>query len=217
MPLPRNVTVPTALITGAAGVAVGALATAPVVYVATRDDAPQDAAPRPVATVTAAHTVTASPAPQTSAGEGADGDGGPQDDSDGPSAARPGSEPMTGWESVEGRDRMWGNASVDGSRRNGALIHDHFCDDDRSTEFNIGRDWKTWTGTVGIDDDAEEADGSITFEVMGDGERLAQQTVGLGEAADLEADVEDVLRLELVSTSHECIKGGAVWADPVLH
>ncbi|WP_017555844.1 NPCBM/NEW2 domain-containing protein [Nocardiopsis baichengensis] len=215
MPLPRNVTVPTALITGSAGVAVGALVTAPVVYVAARDGAPHDPAPRPVATVTAAHTVTASPAPQPS--RGGDGDGGPEDGADGPSAARPDGEPMTGWESVEGRDRMWGNASVDGSRRNGALVHDHYCDDDRSTEFNLGRDWSTWTGTVGIDDGAEEADGSVTFEVVGDGERLAQETVGLGEAADLEADVGGVLRLELVSTSHECVKGGAVWADPVLH
>ena len=169
--------------------------------------------------MTAERTVTASPSPSPSgAGDGEDGEDGVEEgqDSGGPSAERPDGESMTGWESVEGTDRMWGNATVDGTRRNGALVHGHYCDRDASTEFTIGRDWRTWTGTVGIADDADEADGSVTFEVNGDGERLAEQTVGLGETAEMEADVEGVLRLELVSTSHECVKGDAVWADPFL-
>ncbi|MDA2813520.1 NPCBM/NEW2 domain-containing protein [Nocardiopsis sp. RSe5-2] len=216
MPLSKNVTVPTALLTALAGVVIGTLVTGTTVYFVWRDWKPPNAdAPRPEVTVTAEHTVTATPTAPGHSGtaEGEDPEEGPG----GPPGERMDDEPLNGLEPVDGNAAVeWGKPMMNGERRDGSMMVE-LCGVGEVIAYDIGRDWKRLETTVGLADGVGASDGSVTFEVIGDGERLAHTMLALGEEEELSVDVEDVLRLELSMADNDCLEGHAVWVDPVLY
>lgn len=63
-------------------------------------------------------------------------------------------------------------------------------------EFNLSREFRQVSGEFAVADDAD-SDGSVRVEIIGDGRTLADEFVSFGETGDVEANVTDVLRLEV--------------------
>ncbi|HEY3673657.1 MAG TPA: PASTA domain-containing protein [Acidimicrobiia bacterium] len=66
--------------------------------------------------------------------------------------------------------------------------------------YDLGRHYRRLRGTVGLRDD-DQASSSVKVEVFADGRSIFSQTVGLGQSVELDLDVTNVLRLELVGTN----------------
>ncbi|MBB6171759.1 hypothetical protein HNR23_001819 [Nocardiopsis mwathae] len=223
----KDVKVPTPLLTGVGGALIGAL----VVFLAMAlasprtsdpDDAvsPEDAPPPPApASATPEPSPTAppgtpSPEPTPSPTSSADADsGGPSRTGD--------RQSMAGWDPVDEKGWMeWGGATMNTEDFTDALLSGNLCRSERWAEFNLQRQWSTLEVTVGLDDESGSEDGA-SFEIIGDGERLDQATMSLGESRKLTADVEGLLRLRLAVKGTDGNKCGtsttAVWGDPVLY
>ncbi|NYH54611.1 serine/threonine protein kinase [Nocardiopsis arvandica] len=111
-----------------------------------------------------------------------------------------------------------GRAELDGESYSRAIVSG-FCAEHSSEctgwiDYNLGRDWTTFTSTIGVDD-TSDAGATTTFTVHVDGEAKVTETLRLGEMMDIEVDVSDALRLRLEVESDD--RGiYPVWADPVL-
>lgn len=66
-------------------------------------------------------------------------------------------------------------------------------------EFNLSRNFRIIDGVIGLED-SSDGDGTIKLELVGDGRVLYEATVRFGETIPVEANVTDVLRLELFAT-----------------
>lgn len=92
--------------------------------------------------------------------------------------------------------------------------HEEYALQGGSTEYNLERKYEEFRVTVGLTDDSSSG-GTYKFWVYGDEELIGSASAALGEPAQLEVDVRDVLRLKLVQ--NDCgNSGGVVWADPIL-
>jgi hypothetical protein len=85
-----------------------------------------------------------------------------------------------------------------------------------SAGYDLGRKYTRFTAKVGIPDSS--ASGIVVkFEVVGDGNKLAEATTTLGELKDIDVDVTGVLRLSLYTTGVTCTgETPGVFADPQL-
>lgn len=135
--------------------------------------------------------------------------GTPSPDADGPYSLS-----QLNW--VDSEDAWeWGRAEMDGEVHNNALVTEAGCSVcDHWVEYNLSRSWGTFDATVGLDDNSRSGK-NMTFTVYADGERVATETVTLGETVDIEADVSGALRLRLEVESDDTDLV-AVWAAPTL-
>ncbi|WP_017569760.1 protein kinase domain-containing protein [Nocardiopsis halotolerans] len=140
--------------------------------------------------------------------------------SEGPTDTVPETTLLTQMEVVDGLGYGWapdaGRAELNGEAYSRALVPTD-CGSSECTgwvDYNLGRDWTTFTATIGIDD-TSSASATTTFTVHVDGEAEVTETLRLGETLDIEVDVTDALRLRLaVESDDEGIY--PVWADPAL-
>lgn len=103
-----------------------------------------------------------------------------------------------------------------------------------SISFNLGRSYRRFESTVGVLDDAADADQVGVFQVVLDGRPGEEVTAKQGRSRVLRADVTDVLRLELRSyrpgtTASPLLAGARMagglsnylpelgWGNPVVH
>lgn len=151
-----------------------------------------------------------------------------EDPSEDPSAdpsegVEAGSTLLTQMESVDSsRSSYWrpktGRADIDGQAYSRAIISG-FCKDHSSEcsgweDYNLSRDWSTFTATIGVED-SSKASATTTFTVHVDGEKKVTETLRLGEVKEIEVSVEDALRLRIeVKSDSSGIY--PVWADPTL-
>ncbi|QJT04068.1 hypothetical protein G9272_30430 [Streptomyces asoensis] len=66
-------------------------------------------------------------------------------------------------------------------------------------EYNLGRQWRTFSATVGLRDDSPTG-GSLTFEVVVDGSKKYGKGIPLGESQEVKVDVTHALRMKLIIT-----------------
>ena len=91
---------------------------------------------------------------------------------------------------------------VDDISMNGTLFpQSPFFQDCESffAEFNLSRDWRTLKFTAGLNDNLS-ADGAVQLEMIVDGQSIYNETIVFGETTDVELDVTDGLRLQVVGT-----------------
>lgn len=89
---------------------------------------------------------------------------------------------------------------------------------DTFIEYDLSKSFTQFRTTVGMTDDAA-SDASVTYEVLGDGRKLASGTVALGKPAPLNVDVTGVLRLRLhfVAKGWEGNSSRAAWGTAALY
>jgi hypothetical protein len=63
-------------------------------------------------------------------------------------------------------------------------------------EFNIGRKYSKLLGTIGMNDNSPSGSG-FKVDIVADGHTLLSQTLGIGQSAPLNLDIQHVLRLRL--------------------
>ncbi len=66
-------------------------------------------------------------------------------------------------------------------------------------EYNLSRDWSTLRMTLGLDDELS-SDAAVQVDFKLDGQSIRSETVVFGETTDIELDVTDGLRLQVVGT-----------------
>jgi serine/threonine protein kinase len=106
-----------------------------------------------------------------------------------------------------------GTAEVDGKQYYDVL-RTTYCDGGYA-EYNLGRHWKTFKTTLGVDDNGKDAPVLIT--VTADGNQLLREQVQLGHPITRDLDISGALRLRVdwaVDGDGEC--GTGVLADPTL-
>ncbi|QFU86744.1 TIR domain-containing protein [Amycolatopsis sp. YIM 10] len=103
-----------------------------------------------------------------------------------------------------------------------------------SISFNLGRSYRRFVSTVGVLDDAANADQTGVFRVLLDGMPREEVAVKQGQSRVIRVDVTDVLRLELESyrpgmTVHPILAGARMasglsnnlpelgWGNPIVH
>ncbi|WP_306366979.1 NPCBM/NEW2 domain-containing protein [Nocardiopsis sp. CC223A] len=84
-----------------------------------------------------------------------------------------------------------------------------------AVEFDLGRDWKTFEAVVGLSDDSPSGS-SVTVRVFADDDLLDSHTLGLGETGEVSVSVENALRLRLEVERLEDSGWTAVWAAPTV-
>jgi hypothetical protein len=85
---------------------------------------------------------------------------------------------------------------------------------DGAAEYDLGRKYRRLKATVGVTDDSSSST-RVTFEVFADGRKIAAETVGLGAAQQIDADLTGVLRLKITATRSDG-DGTAVWGDAAI-
>lgn len=68
---------------------------------------------------------------------------------------------------------------------------------DSSAEYLLDRSVERFRATIGVDDEAAD-DVPIRMRVVGDGDQLAEETISYGTSADIDVDVQGVLRLAII-------------------
>ena len=132
----------------------------------------------------------------------------------------PGSDEMllTQMDPVETQNGGWGEgrAEMDGDSYNRALRTTEGCFRGcvAWAEYNLGRDWDSFTATIGLDDNSRSGQ-SVTFAIYLDDEVEWRETATLGEVLDVEVDVSDALRMRL-ETEIEADDVMPIWADPTV-
>lgn len=134
-------------------------------------------------------------------------------------------------------DLRFGSAQLDGAYFGDSIVlrPSLFAAQPRSAiSFNLGKKFRRLEVTVGVLDDAAEADQIGVFKVVTDGKVNMQVTAKLGQPQLLEVDVTDILNLKLEAhrpgTTDHPMKAGAnmaggvsnklpalAWGDPVLY
>ncbi|WP_370967557.1 SEFIR domain-containing protein [Amycolatopsis sp. cg9] len=137
----------------------------------------------------------------------------------------------------KGPDVRLGAVGIDGTHYGNGIAYrcSMFCSEPRGVvEYTLGRKYKKFETTVGVLDDASDAQQTGYFEVFLDGVAHPGATVKLGSPAQLTVDVSEVLRLRLVAyrtdtTVHPMLAGARLagglsnglpelgWGDPVLY
>jgi hypothetical protein len=102
---------------------------------------------------------------------------------------------------VEGSISDRGTMTVDGEIYTRSITHliGRTNLERRMAGFDLGRNFRRFDAVIGLRDDAP-SDAVARVEVFADGRTLFDTTLGLGEVEEVRLDVEDVLRLELLST-----------------
>ncbi|MFI5979806.1 NPCBM/NEW2 domain-containing protein [Streptomyces sp. NPDC051555] len=85
-----------------------------------------------------------------------------------------------------------------------------------SAEYDLGRDWRTLTATIGLRDDSPTGC-ALRFETVADGRTLDSRTLGIGQSQEITLDVAHVLRVRLqaayASPADVTRYCHAVWGD----
>lgn len=85
-----------------------------------------------------------------------------------------------------------------------------------SAEYDLGRDWRTLTATIGLRDDSPTGC-ELRLETFTDGNPTSSETLGIGESRALKLNVTQVLRVKLqvtyVSTADVANYCYGVWGD----
>ncbi|MGW7610080.1 NPCBM/NEW2 domain-containing protein [Streptomyces sp. NPDC054766] len=66
-------------------------------------------------------------------------------------------------------------------------------------EYHLGRQWRTFSATVGLRDDSPTG-GSLTFEIVVDGSKKYGNRIPLGKSQEVNVDVTHALRMKLTIT-----------------
>ncbi|TDQ53310.1 protein kinase domain-containing protein [Actinorugispora endophytica] len=126
---------------------------------------------------------------------------------------------MDGVDSSYGGELERGNVNVNTETYTRALVDDLDCYSDQQwSEYNLDRSWTGFDSVVGLSD-TSDADASITFSVIVDGEELYSETAKLGTELEVDVDVTGGLRMRLqVEPGADCEDADmtAVWGDPRL-
>lgn len=71
-------------------------------------------------------------------------------------------------------------------------------------EYNLGKNYASFTAVVGQDDDSPNSDAKVLVEVLGDDRKLASALVSYNEAVKLDANLTGVLRLKIQWQPQTC-------------
>lgn len=223
-----------------------------VYYVVASGDGSDDADPgaltaatSPAVLTTTAPTATAAPTATTTT-DGATSTTGP-----GKSTGRGGASPSPGASGVSGlpatsmylteldivdKDNTNANngyatfeeAKISGGRYGHTVTLSASCYNkdggDYWVEYDLSREWSTFTATVGLRDDSP-ATAAASYTLLADNSVIAEGTLVLGDAKPVDVPVLNVLRLRLKinvppSTGPNCdydYDSRVVWGDPTLH
>ena len=97
----------------------------------------------------------------------------------------------------------WCSGCLDGSTTSGYI------------EYNLTREFKRMTATVGQLDKSNQATGTFRFEVIADGVQRSSVTLPFGKSAPVDLDVTGVLRLRLtVTRTSSPVNAITGWGDP---
>ena len=113
----------------------------------------------------------------------------------------------------------WEGATVNATDYPDSLVFaDGVCGtNDLWAEFDLSREWSALEVAIGLGDESQSGE-TVSFEIIGDEERLARSSAALGESETLVIDVEDVLRIRFSADGpSSCQDIQAVWGDPVLY
>lgn len=92
--------------------------------------------------------------------------------------------------------------------------HMSYYGDQAKSSYNLGRHYRRLVGTLGLSDTTEDPKAKISFEVFADGRKVFDKTVPFGSTVELDLDVTNVLRLEVVNGKIALDGAGlAVWGD----
>ncbi|QNP72177.1 NPCBM/NEW2 domain-containing protein [Streptomyces roseirectus] len=107
-------------------------------------------------------------------------------------------------------------ADLDGREYADALVSDRQCPGRASITYNLGRDWKRFRATVGVDDDSTESAATLT--IHGDDTVLSKNALAVGKPRELNLRVENMLRLTISYSFEGCYLPDTwvVLADPTL-
>ncbi|WP_017584194.1 NPCBM/NEW2 domain-containing protein [Nocardiopsis valliformis] len=84
-----------------------------------------------------------------------------------------------------------------------------------SMEYNLGKDWTTFTALIGLSSDSPEG-AQITFLMYVDSGDVLSHTLSRGETEEITIDVEGAQYLKLEAERVGPARGVAVWADPTV-
>ena len=138
-------------------------------------------------------------------------------------AERPVLRSLADFELIErdcgGRSVAWevGDAEVNGDVYPRSIVWERRLNSvECFAEFNLSRDWRSFRGLAGLDDQSLSAS-SARFEILVDGVSLFRESVVIGQAIPFDIDVTDGLRLRIITT--RLVEGEManwVWATPEL-
>jgi hypothetical protein len=103
---------------------------------------------------------------------------------------------------AQGGDIRFTEADIDGRHHGDSIVYrpQLFASEPRGEiEFNLGRRYRTLETTVGVLDDATDAQQTGHFQVFRDGEQYTTVAATYGRPVELRVDVTGVLRLRLVA------------------
>lgn len=102
--------------------------------------------------------------------------------------------------SVDDRGVHTGTAQVDGKNYPRSIMS-YPRYEEAEISWNLSRGYRQLVGILGRSDDAEDTQTEVQVEIFLDERKVHTETVGFGEAVELDVDVADALRLEIVATS----------------
>ena len=77
-----------------------------------------------------------------------------------------------------------------------------------AVEYNLGRNYQTFTATAGLEDSSEDSAAVALVEVFADGRKVSSQSVVYGQPVPISADMTDVLRMKIQWQDTTCGKSG---------
>jgi serine/threonine-protein kinase len=77
-----------------------------------------------------------------------------------------------------------------------------------AVEYNLGRNYQTFTATAGLEDSSEDSAAVALVEVFADGRKVSSQSVVYGQPVTISADMSDVLRMKIQWQDTTCGKSG---------
>lgn len=75
-----------------------------------------------------------------------------------------------------------------------------------TVEYNLGRNYESFTATAGIVDDASDSAAVVLLEVFADGRQVSTQTITYGKPFAVTADMSGVLRMKIQWQETTCAK-----------
>ncbi len=129
-----------------------------------------------------------------------------------PAAAGEVSSYLADLQSVEGSGMDTGPVTINGATYAHSVSHGTGYGEADSTQYDLGRHYRTFTATVGLTDDSDYHL-SVLFEVYVDEKRRFSAALSLGQAKTFTISVQGGLRLRLAMTSLKGEGGRAAWGD----
>ena len=77
-----------------------------------------------------------------------------------------------------------------------------------AVEYNLGRNYQTFSATAGMGDSSEDSAAVALVEVFADGRKVSSQSVAYGQTVPITADMTDVLRMKIQWQDTTCGKNG---------